>query len=141
MNPKQALEKYSEYIYALLRIVTGVLFFSHGFQKADRIFQGTFPLDNTLLLIAAVIEFFGGLALIFGWKVFLFAFIASGEMAVAYFKSHQPRALWPVENGGEKAVLYCFLFLFFAAKGSGIWSLDNLFGRKYRGDKFRVYKK
>lgn len=141
MNTKQVLEKYSEYIYAILRIATGVLFFSHGFQKADRILQGTFPMDNTLLLIAAAIEFFGGLAIIFGWKVFFFAFISSGEMAVAYFKSHQPKGLWPVDNGGEKALLYCFIFLFIAAKGAGVWSLDNFLGKKYKGNKFSVYKK
>jgi putative oxidoreductase len=70
----------------------------------------------------------------------LFAFIASGEMAVGYFKSHQPKGFWPIDNGGEKAVFYCFLFLFIAAKGSGIWSLDNLLSKRYKGNKFKAYK-
>jgi len=140
MKLKTILEKNAEQIYALIRIVIGILFFSHGFQKVDRMIQGTFPMDNILLVLAAAIEFAGGLAIIFGWKVFLFAFIASGEMAVGYFKSHQPKGFWPIDNGGEKAVFYCFLFLFFAAKGSGIWSLDSVLKKKYKGNKFKQYK-
>jgi putative oxidoreductase len=140
MKIKVILEKNSEPVYALMRVVIGILFFSHGLQKAERILQGTFPMDNTLLLISGIIEFVSGLGIILGWKVFLFAFIASGEMAVGYFKSHQPKGFWPIDNGGEKAVFYCFLFLFIAAKGSGIWSLDNLLSKRYKGNKFKAYK-
>lgn len=137
MKLKYILEKNTEQVYALMRIVTGILFFSHGFQKISGMLQGVFPTDNTLILLAALIEFIGGLGIIFGWKVFIFAFIASGEMAVAYFKSHQPRGVWPIDNGGEKAVFYCFLFLFMAAKGSGKWSLDNYLKK---GQRFQVYQ-
>lgn len=76
--------------------------------------------------LAGVIEVFGGAAIALGLFTSPIAFIASGEMAVAYFQAHLPRGFWPVVSGGELAALYCFVFLYFAASGSGRWSVDAL---------------
>ncbi len=119
------LKKYKEQLYALMRIVVGLLFFSHGIQKIGLISSGIIPASNILLLLACIIETAAGLMIALGWKTRWAAFIASGEMAVAYFKAHQPMGLLPVQNKGELAVLYSFIFLFIAAYGAGIWSIDN----------------
>ena len=108
-----------------MRIVIGILFISHGIQKVIAISNGTLPISNIWLTFAAIIETIGGLMIILGWKTKWIAFISSGEMAAAYFKAHAFRSFWPIDNGGEKAVFYCFVFLFIAAYGSGIWSLDH----------------
>ncbi|MFZ0453243.1 MAG: DoxX family protein, partial [Ignavibacteriaceae bacterium] len=118
--------KYENQFYALMRIVIGLLFISHGIQKLGFIIGGTLPASNILLLLACLIESAAGLMIITGWQTRWAAFISSGEMAVAYFKSHQPIGLLPIQNRGELAVLYCFVFLFIAAYGSGIWSIDRL---------------
>jgi len=125
MKDLDFLSKYRDQIYALMRIVIGVLFISHGIQKVTAIANGVMPVGNIWLTLAAIIETIGGLMIITGWNTKLVAFIASGEMAVAYFKAHAFRSFWPIDNGGEKAVFYCFVLLFIAAYGSGIWSLDN----------------
>ena len=119
------LSKYGEQIYALMRIVIGVLFISHGIQKVSAFANGIMSFSNIWMTFAAIIETIGGLMIILGWKAKWAAFIASGEMTVAYFKAHAFRSFWPIDNGGEKAVFYCFVFLFIAAYGSGIWSLDK----------------
>jgi putative oxidoreductase len=80
--------------------------------------------------LAGVIEVFGGVAIAVGLFTSVVAFIASGEMAVAYFQAHAPRGFWPIVNGGELAAIYCFVFLHFAAVGSGKWSLDALRGTR-----------
>ena len=113
-----------------MRIVIGVLFISHGIQKISAFANGVMSLSNIWMTLAAIIETLGGLMIILGWNVKWAAFIASGEMAVAYFKAHAFRSFWPIENGGEKAVFYCFVFLFIASYGTGIWSLDNKLKRK-----------
>ena len=125
MNKLSFLSKNTDQIYALLRIVIGILFISHGIQKVIAISNGTLPISNIWLTFAAIIETVGGLMIILGWKTKWIAFISSGEMAAAYFKAHAFRSFWPIDNGGEKAVFYCFVFLFIAAYGSGIWSLDH----------------
>jgi putative oxidoreductase len=125
MNSFSFLSKNKDMIYALMRIVIGILFISHGIQKIIAISNGTLPLGNIWLTFAALIETAGGLMIILGWKTRWVAFITSGEMAVAYFKQHAFQSFWPINNGGEKAVFYCFVFLFIAAYGSGIWSLDH----------------
>ena len=119
------LENYKNQVYALMRIILGLLFFSHGIQKIGLFSSGILPVSNILLLLACIIEFVAGLMITLGWQTRWAAFIASGEMAVAYFKAHQPAALFPVQNKGELAVLYCFVFLFIASYGSGIWSIDK----------------
>ena len=125
MNKLSFLSKNTDQIYALLRIVIGILFISHGIQKVIAISNGTLPISNIWLTFAAIIETIGGLMIILGWKTKWVAFISCGEMAAAYFKAHAFRSFWPIDNGGEKAVFYCFVFLFIAAYGSGIWSLDH----------------
>lgn len=82
-----------------------------------------------LPLVAGILEFFGGLLLLLGLFTRPVAFILAGEMAVAYFMVHAPQGFWPVNNRGELPVLYCFVFLYFAAAGGGPWSLDRLWQR------------
>ena len=130
MKNQNFLLGYKDQLYALMRIVIGVLFISHGIQKISAFANGVMSLSNIWMTLAAIIETLGGLMIILGWNVKWAAFIASGEMAVAYFKAHAFRSFWPIENGGEKAVFYCFVFLFIASYGAGIWSLDNKLKRK-----------
>lgn len=114
--------------YALLRIVSGLLFLFHGLQKLFGMYGGkVMPLMSQAGL-AGVIELTAGVMIMIGLFTSIAAVIASGEMAAAYFIAHAPRGFWPIENGGELAVLYCFIFLFIAARGSGIWSVDWLRG-------------
>lgn len=119
------LSRYREQIYAIMRIVAGLLFIQHGIQKAIALLNGTMPADNILMIIAAIIETIGAFLIIVGWQTRLAAFIASGEMAFAYFIGHSSSAFLPVINKGELPMLYCFVFLFIAAYGAGIWSVDN----------------
>ena len=120
----------SDHLYALLRIVAGFLFFFHGAQKLFGAFGGNAQPLASLPGLAGIIETVCGVLValgLFGWVA---AFIASGEMAVAYFLRHQPGGLWPIQNRGELAVLYCFVFFYIASRGSGRWSLDALRGRR-----------
>jgi putative oxidoreductase len=110
--------------YALMRIVVGFLFSFHGAQKLFGMFGGKVQPLGSLMGAAGIIELGCGLLVMFGLFGGLAAFIASGEMACAYFISHFPRAFWPVQNQGELAALYCFVYLCIAAHGSGQWSLD-----------------
>jgi putative oxidoreductase len=120
--------------HTLLRIVTGLMFWQHGAQKLFGWLGGRQVQDLTSLLgLAGVLEFFGGLLIIIGLFTRPVAFILSGEMAVAYFMAHQPRALWPIENRGEVVVLFSFIYLFFAAHGAGPYSLDELRTRTRSG--------
>jgi len=120
---ERVLGRFAPQIYALLRIVAGLLFACHGAQKLFGILGGTPVVLASQLGLAGVIELVGGLMIATGFLASFAAFIASGEMAVAYFQAHAPRGLWPITNGGELAVLYCFLFLYIASRGSGVWSL------------------
>lgn len=124
---ERLLGRYSPYLYALLRIVAGFLFFQHGLPKLFGGFGRDAPAElMSQMGLAGIIEVVGGTLIAIGLFTSPVAFIASGEMAVAYFLAHAPRGLWPIMNGGELAVLYCFLFLYFAAVGSGRWSVDAL---------------
>lgn len=119
------LGKYAPYLYALLRIVAGLMFAMHGSQKLLGFPGGQDPVPLfSLFGLAGVIELVGGLMIAFGFLASPAAFIASGMMAVAYFMAHAPQGALPILNGGEPAVLYCFLFLYIAAQGSGVWSVD-----------------
>ena len=119
-------------VKSLLRIVTALLFLEHGGQKLLGWFGGfPGPLDP-LMRVAGCIELIGGTLLLVGLLTRPIAFLASGEMAVAYFKAHFPNGPWPIQNHGESAVLFCFLWLFFAAAGPGPWSLDALIARNRR---------
>lgn len=81
---------------------------------------------TSLFGVAGIIELVAGFLIMVGLMTRWAAFIASGEMAVAYFRAHQPQRTWPIENNGELAVLFCFAFLYIAARGAGVWSLDAL---------------
>jgi putative oxidoreductase len=119
------LSAYKEQIYALMRIVVGLLFIQHGIMKINAMMNGSMPTNDFLMLLAAFIETVGSFLIIIGLFTRPAAFIASGEMAVAYFKGHLPAGLLPINNQGELAVFYCFVFLFIAAYGAGIWSVDK----------------
>ena len=112
-------------IYALLRIVSGLLFAVHGAQKLLGVLGGQQVPIMSQFGLAGVIELVGGLMIAAGVFASLAAFVASGEMAVAYFQAHAPKGFWPVQNGGELAVLFCFVFLYVAARGNGTWSVQG----------------
>ena len=117
---------------AVLRIVAGLLFIEHGLQKLFAFPAAPpFPLPAafSLLWIGAILEVVGGLLVALGLFARPAAFIISGEMAVAYFMAHAPRGFFPIVNGGEGAILYCFIFLYIAAAGPGAWSLDRAIRR------------
>ncbi len=114
-------------LLGVLRIVAALLFLEHGTQKLFG-----FPASanaggalSTLALAAALIEVIGGAMLAVGFKTRLAAFVCSGEMAFAYFIAHFPRSFFPIQNNGDAAILYCFVFLYIAAAGAGAWSLDE----------------
>jgi putative oxidoreductase len=120
---------------ALLRIVAAAVIMQHGVQKLFGLLGGFGPDGGTAPLmsqmgLAGVLETFVALLVLVGLFTRPAAFILSGEMAVAFFQAHFPRAFWPVQNGGETPVLLCFIFLFFAAFGAGSFSLDALLSRK-----------
>ena len=120
------LSRWQPQLLALLRIVTGLLFLEHGLSK----FFG-FPVPfqvhplPTLLVAAGVIECAAGLLVTLGLFTRLAAFVASGEMAVAYWMQHFPKGPWPIANMGEGAILFCFIFLYLAAAVPGAWSTDG----------------
>lgn len=126
------LSHFSEPVYSLLRIVAGFLFACHGAQKLFGVLGGNSQPLVSLMGLAGIIEFFGGLLILLGFFTSFAAFIASGQMAVAYFYAHAPRGLWPIENGGELAALYSFLFLYMATQGDGRWSLAAIMGKGNR---------
>lgn len=135
---QQFLSRYTDHALTLLRIVAGLLFMQHGMQKLFGVFGGfggtlgaTAPLFS-LMGVASILEFFGGLAILLGIFTQPVAFLLAGEMAVAYFTAHFPRGLWPIQNQGEPAVLYAFIFLFLATAGGGRFSIDHLFFQKGR---------
>ena len=121
--------RWSQWMLSILRIVSALLFMQHGAQK---LFGFLAPMHTpshplfSLMGIAGVLEFFGGLLLAFGLLTRPIAFLLSGEMAVAYFIAHAPKGFWPLQNGGDLAVLYSFVFLYMALAGGGAWSLDRL---------------
>lgn len=124
--------KWTPRVLSVLRIVVAFLFMAYGAQKLfgfpAPMKGGTVPLLS-LHGVAGILELFGGLLVLLGLFTRPVAFILSGEMAVAYFIQHAPNGFWPRVNGGEPAVLYCFVFLFLAVAGGGAWSLDRLLRR------------
>lgn len=115
--------------YALMRIVAGLLFLWHGTQKLFGFPVAPPQVPAFVIYIAGPIELIGGLLVLIGLFAGWAAFLCSGLMAFAYWMVHGTRALFPIENGGELAALYCFVFLFIAARGSGIWSVDAARGQ------------
>jgi len=118
-------ERHAVHFYALMRVVFGFLFIFHGLQKMFGMFGGRTAELISLRGLAGVIEIVAGALIMVGLFTRPAAFIASGQMAVAYFMSHQPGGLWPIQNRGEVAVLYCFAFLYIAARGKGVWGFDR----------------
>ena len=130
------LERYS---LSLLRIIAGFTFTFHGSQKLFGLFggmggHGAHAPTMSLPWFAGILELFGGLLIILGLFTRPVAFILAGEMAVAYFLVHAPRAFWPIVNMGELAVLYCFIFLYLSAAGAGPISVDWMIGSSRRKD-------
>jgi len=129
----RGLSPYSPYLQSVLRIVAAFLFIAHGTQKLF-----AFPASEpraavalmSLLGAAGVVETVGGVLMLLGLFTRPAAFVMAGEMAVAYFRQHAPEGPWPILNGGELAVLYCFVWLFFCAAGPGPWSLDAVMRRR-----------
>jgi putative oxidoreductase len=121
---------YQDVAYSFLRFFAGGLFAFHGAQKLFGLFGGKVMTGVPKMLAAGIIEFAGGLLIALGLFTAVAAFIASGEMAVAYFTVHIKTAFWPILNGGELAVLYCFVFFYIVWRGSGRFSLDRLVRRK-----------
>jgi putative oxidoreductase len=141
-------------LLSVLRIVTAFLFMAHGAQKLFGFPAAPPPTPEQaakqecvkkcepppqqqqpsgtppLITVAGALEFFGGLLFLFGLFTRPVAFLMSGTMAVAYFMAHASGGFWPIVNKGELAVLYCFVFLFFAVAGGGDWSLDRLLRRR-----------
>jgi putative oxidoreductase len=119
---------WSDRALSVLRIITALLFLQHGLAKHFG-FPHVASFDKlqvfSLVGLAGAIEIVGSVLLLVGLFTRPAAFIMSGEMAVAYFISHAPRGFFPILNGGELAVLFCFVFLFFAIAGGGAWSLDR----------------
>lgn len=124
------MKPYGSQTYALMRIVAGFLFLWHGSQKLFG-FPGTLPegVPAFIIYVAGPIELVGGLLIMIGLFTRWTAFICSGQMAAAYWMAHGTKALLPILNGGEPATLYCFVFLFIAANGAGLWSVDAAQGR------------
>ncbi len=127
--------KWSPRLLSVLRIIAAFLIIQHGSQKlfSFPVLPPTAPPLFSLIGLAGVLEFFGGLLILLGLFTRLSAFLLSGEMAVAYFMAHAPNGLWPLVNKGDPAVLFCFVFLYLAAAGGGPWSLDRFRPRKRSG--------
>jgi putative oxidoreductase len=113
---------------SILRIMTALLFMEHGAQKllGFPASPNPGPALLSLLGLAGVLELFGGALVALGLFTRPVAFVLSGEMAFAYFIGHAPQGFFPVLNGGDAAILYCFVFLYLAVVGAGVWSLDAM---------------
>ncbi|MBI3848702.1 MAG: DoxX family protein [Verrucomicrobia bacterium] len=128
--------QWSPRVLGIMRIALALLFTQHGSQKLFGIPLSQHPAPFVLLSVmgvAGVLEFFGGLFILLGLSTRFVAFILSGEMAVAYFMAHASRGFLPLVNGGELAVLYSFVFLYLAVAGGGSWSVDHLLSRAKGG--------
>jgi putative oxidoreductase len=120
------LSRWQPQLLAILRIVVGLLFLEHGLSKFFA-FPVPFPVHPLppLLVAAGVVECVAGVLITIGLFTRLAAFLASGEMAIAYWMMHFPQGFWPLANKGEAAIMFCFVFLYIAAAGPGAWSIDS----------------
>lgn len=128
MNLFNGASRWQSEALAILRIVTGLTFMAHGVIKLFGFPDGAQPGQQeiaTLLGVAGILETVGGVLIILGLFTRPTAFILSGMMAVAYFMAHFPQSPYPAVNGGDAAILFCFVFLYFVASGPGAWSLDG----------------
>lgn len=129
---EQLLNSWRERILSIVRIITAFMFMQHGGQK-----MFGFPKDQTaeyvffsLKGVAGALEIFAGALILIGLFTRPAAFICSGLMAFAYFLVHAPRNFWPLNNGGELAIMFCFVFLYLVTSGGGAWSVDNLLKKR-----------
>lgn len=120
-----SLEKRRPYILIVLRIVVALLFLEHGLQKYFG-FPSAGPPMRPLLYVQGAIEIVGGILLLVGAYTRVVAFVLAGDMAVAYFMAHLPRSFFPAMNGGDAAVLFCFVFFYILFSGGGPWSVDRV---------------
>jgi len=128
------LDRFSPQLLSVLRIVTALLFMEHGTSKLfgfppTEMFANAPPVGS-LIWVAGVLETLGGALLALGLCSRIVAFVLSGEMAIAYFMVHAKQAPFPVQNAGDAAILFCFVFLYIAAAGPGPWALDRVLFRK-----------
>jgi len=134
---RNPLTPYTDRAYALLRIVAGAMFACHGVQKIFGILSDGSPPVGSQLWIGGLVELVAGTAIALGFWTSLAAFLASGQMAVAYFQFHWrlrfDANFFPAVNKGELAVVYCLLFLFIACRGSGPWSMDRCCSKERTG--------
>jgi len=119
------LERARPFVLSILRIAAALLFLEHGLSKVFG-FPAAGPPLAGLLIVAAVLETVGAALLLVGAWTRVVAFILSGEMAFAYFMAHEPKSLYPLVNGGDAAILFCFVFLYLAFAGGGPLSVDRL---------------
>jgi len=130
------VDRYQAVVVSLFRIVIGLLFLCHGAASLFGVLGGAFGKGHTVPAgtwpgwYAAVIQLVCGALVLAGLGTRLAAFLASGSMAYAYFFVHQEHALWPIQNGGELSVLFCWSFLLLVVTGPGAWSIDGLLGRE-----------
>jgi putative oxidoreductase len=127
------LSSVAQYLLSLLRLAAAFVYVAHGTQKLFGVPGHAFHapvFTATMMGAAGVIETIGGTLMALGLFTRPVAFVVSGQMAVAYFTQHAPRGFWPIVNGGELAVLFCFLWLFFCVAGPGPISIDALRGRQ-----------
>jgi putative oxidoreductase len=138
------MHRFEEATAALLRVVAGLMFMQHGAQKLFGWFKAPDAPPGTVELfsqigLAGVLEFFGGLMIVLGLFTRPVAFLLSGMMAVAYFTVHAPNGPVPLVNQGELAVLFCFIFFYFAARGGTRYSLDHaIFGKREAAEARRM---
>jgi putative oxidoreductase len=128
LQEKSMLAGRSHQMLAVLRIVTALVFMEHGCQKLlgfPSAPTAGLPAMLTLEWFAGCMELFGGLLVLVGFQTRIAAFLMSGEMAIGYFLVHAPKSFFPAKNGGEAAILFCFIFLYLASAGSGTWAIDN----------------
>jgi len=123
------LPRHSDAIYSAMRVMVGFLFACHGVQKYFGILGGSAQIHTVKGVVAGTVEMIGGTLIALGLATSVAAFIASGEMAVAYFWVHARRGFWPIINKDELAIVFCFVFLYIAARGSGKYSLDTVLKR------------
>ncbi len=133
---EQSLTAWAPRILSVLRIVAALLYMQHGLQKLINFPEATRPMGGPdgslppLMLIGGILEAGGGGLFLLGLFTRPVAFILCGMMAVAYFMAHAPRGFFPINNGGDLAVLFCFVYLYFVFAGAGSWGLDAMLARK-----------
>ena len=126
VNMKFITSRLQDPVFAVTRIVFGLLFACHGAQKLFGLWGMHSVIHVPLLLVAGILEFGGGILIALGLFTQPVAFVLCGQMAVAYFKAHVPGGFLPIVNKGELAVLYCFFFLYLSVRGAGVFSLDAM---------------